>query len=679
MVLTEDYKNIKQTRMKKTFIILGMIASGLFATAQTRTSLYEEFTGENCGPCASTNPALNVTLNNNASLIIPIKWQTPIPSAPSATWSLYRTNEAEINWRYRSTGAGGYGVYSQTSPTNGITSGEYSAPSGRIDGRHQWNFGATSDHPFYMSNTVISSAQSQTTNFSIAMTTSWSPTFTNCAVTVSVQSSTNFTANGALMYRLCLVERAINFASAPGSNGEKDFFDAVRKSYPTAMSGTVVTGMGTPLTGTWTAGQTQTFVVNCNIPTYINDLGQMAFVGFIQDDGNQRIYQAARTAQPAIPNEAKAMAVTFASSVICSPTVAPNATLKNNGGNDITSMTITPYANMVAGIPVIWTGSLAPGASTTISMGTQTLINGTNVFSVNISGVSGGDLVMSNNGTSNYLFNTLSYGTASVSEGFTNATFPPAGWAFFNQTNAKWGWERNTAAGGFGTSSQSARVFINWTQPGGKHDLYLPGTSLTGTNNPTVKFDLSYTQIASGDNDRLELWVSTNCGGAWTSVWSNQGNAMATTPVNSSQLNIPTAGQWSLVTVPLTSYSNTPNILVRFTATSDQGNVIYLDNINLFDNLATGVAAEVRDISAFELFPNPASNEVNLSIVAASPVNSEIKIVNTLGQIVYTKQVALNTGSNEVQIDTRSLATGVYYVSYGSSKGSLTKKLTITK
>jgi hypothetical protein len=89
--------------MKKTYLILALLITALCTNAQVRMSLFEEFTGENCAPCASTNPALNVTLANNSTKVIAIKWQVPIPSAPSNTWSLYKTNQAEIDWRYKLT------------------------------------------------------------------------------------------------------------------------------------------------------------------------------------------------------------------------------------------------------------------------------------------------------------------------------------------------------------------------------------------------------------------------------------------------------------------------------------------------------------------------------------------------------------------------------------------------
>ena len=75
--------------MKKNILLTTLMIAGMTAFAQTpRLSLCEEFTGENCGPCAGTNPGLQTILNANAAKIIAIKWQVAIPSAPSATWSL---------------------------------------------------------------------------------------------------------------------------------------------------------------------------------------------------------------------------------------------------------------------------------------------------------------------------------------------------------------------------------------------------------------------------------------------------------------------------------------------------------------------------------------------------------------------------------------------------------------
>jgi hypothetical protein len=53
--------------------------------------------------------------------------------------------------------------------------------------------------------------------------------------------------------------------------------------------------------------------------------------------------------------------------------------------------------------------------------------------------------------------------------------------------------------------------------------------------------------------------------------------------------------------------------------------------------------------------------------------------MNTLGQIVYNKQVELTLGVNEFQIDANDFASGLYNVMVESNNGSMVKKLTVTK
>ncbi|MBA2613152.1 MAG: T9SS type A sorting domain-containing protein [Bacteroidetes bacterium] len=666
--------------MKKTYFIFAFVICSLFSSAQIRTSLFEEFTGENCNPCASTNPALNITLLSatNAPKVIAIKWQVPIPSAPSLTWSLYRTNQAEIDWRYKSSASGGYGYPSQNTPTNAVTSGINSAPAGRLDGRHQWDFGATSDHPFYISNAVISSAQSQTTNFSINMSTAWDATFSNCAVTVTVQSSTAFTSTGTLVYRLCLVERTINFDSPPGTNGEKDFYDAVRKSYPTATTGTAVTSMGTVLPNTWTAGQTQTFVVNCAVPSYVYDKGQMSFVGFVQDDGTRLIYQAARTLQPAIPNDAKAVSISIPS-VQCTNTLMPSVTIKNNGINAITAMTVTPVLDGVTGANIFWTGNLAPTATTNLVMNVISTSSGAHTYSYNITGVSGGDVVMSNNTKKIFFITPTTNFPGPVTEGFVSTTFPPTNWALFNLDNGVNTFTRTAIAGGYGTSAESMLFQVNSITNGDIDEIYLPPTDLTGITLPELSFDLSYCQIFTTSKDSLKAFVSGDCGNTWNMVWANGGSSMATAPTNSLTFFVPTASQWSTAIVPLTTYSNAPQLLVKFWGKSNAGNRLFLDNINLQQSNLTAIKNSVAFNAAFDVYPNPAADEATVFLTALNDQEIKLTVTNSIGQMVYNKKYKLNAGSNNVSLDCKNLAAGVYIVVMESDKNKQTKKLIISK
>lgn len=663
--------------MKKTSIfLLGLATIGQTLMAQVpRKPLYEEFTGENCGPCASTNPALNVLLNANTNSLIAIKWQVPIPSAPSTTWSLYQTNKGEINWRYKPTTSPGYG-YPQTL---GTSTANYinSAPNGRMDGQELNAFGLSSNHPFYLTQSTINTAISYTTPFSITMNTSWNSNFTSCVVNVSVTAASNFTSTGALMFRTVLVERLVSFPTPPGSNGEKDFYDPVRKCYSTVASGTTISNFGDALPTTWTAGQTQTLSLTCAIPSYIYDQTQMAFVGFIQDDGNRKIWQSERTPQPSIPNEAKAVAVTIPS-VGCTSNILPTATIKNNGANAITAMTITPYFDGVAGANIIWTGNLSAGTTTVMNLNSITPTAGSHTYSYTISGVSGGDIVTTNNSAIMPFLTPTTYFAAPVVEGFVGS-FPPPNWTVFNLDNGPYTFSKSTLAGGYGTSSESVLFQVNSAANGDIDDMYLPPSDLTGITNPQIAFDFAYCQVSTSNKDSLGVFVSTDCGSSWNKVYGNGSTGMATAPVNSSTFFQPTATQWSTAIVPLTGYANASQVLVKFQVKGNKGNRLFIDNINLGQMSPTGVKNNSTSNILFDVYPNPAENDVNVFINTTEPKDVKINVISSLGQLVYTKQHEVQSGANDININLKDIAPGIYFVTMTTGEVTKTQKLVITK
>ncbi|HEY1038637.1 MAG TPA: hypothetical protein VGF30_04490, partial [Bacteroidia bacterium] len=92
--------------MKKPVQILSalLLGTALSMNAQTqRINLFEEWTGENCGPCAATNPAITALADDNYAgpkKMILLRYQVAIPSAPTYTASLYQQNTTEPTSRH---------------------------------------------------------------------------------------------------------------------------------------------------------------------------------------------------------------------------------------------------------------------------------------------------------------------------------------------------------------------------------------------------------------------------------------------------------------------------------------------------------------------------------------------------------------------------------------------------
>jgi hypothetical protein len=647
--------------MKKNLLLSGLMVLGLGAMAQTpRLSLYEEFTGETCPPCASTNPGLNalLALPANHAKCVALKWQVPIPSAPSNAWSLYQTNKAEIDWRYRSTAAGGYGY------------GINSAPSGKMDGQNVTVFGASSNHPANLTSGHITTAQSYTSAFSVTMARAWDATGSAVNVTVNITASAPFTAVGPLVFRTVMVERLIQFSVQPGTNGEKDFEDVAIKSFPTLQNGVA-------MASTWILGQTQTFTLNCPIPTYVRKKTEIDMVGFIQDDGNFKVAQAVRSGKQALTNDA--LAINAQVGVVCTSTFAPIATVKNEGLNAITAMSITSSLNGGAGNATTWTGNLAAGTTTTIALNTLNTptANGSNNLTYTITALNAVDFNTTNNSAKVSFAVANSYQGAAVVEGFVLGAFPPVGFTNVNPDNGPT-WARVTGVGGYGLSTQAAKYnFFTNLAVGDKDEFILPPMNLAGANTPTLNFDITYVQRTATSNDMLEVFVSTNCGANWTSVFSQSGALMTVLPPQASAYT-PAADDWRTESVFLTGY-NQSSVLVKFVTTSDGGNNLYLDNINLSQSAPVGITKNATTTLKASIYPNPASEIVNVRVITPIAGKGTIKVVNALGQLVFEKQTNLTSGTNVIELNSKELSNGIYSVMIESSGSTVVKTLSINK
>jgi hypothetical protein len=638
--------------MKKSLLVVTMILAGMTAFSQTtRMSLFEEFTGETCPPCASTNPGLNVTLNANASKVLAIKWQVPIPTAPTNTWSLYQTNAAEANARL--------GYYSVNS-----------APQGRMDGQSLTVFGASSDHAVNCSASLINTAQAITSPFSISMVRAWDATCSSVNLTVTIQASAAFSTASALNLKTVMVERLIQFSVQPGTNGEKNFENAAIKSFPTLS--------GMSIGNNWTVGQTQTFTLNCPIPAYTRNKSEIALICFIQNEANKNVLQAAMADKVAIPTDALT-ALDAKVDVTCASTISPQIIIKNNGANPITAFTVTPYTDGIAGSTTQWTGNLAVGATNTLALNATAAPANSGVHTFSYT------LVMANPYNFFNVSNKVNFLVATnsqigvINEDFALATFPPPNWTRVNSNNGPT-FSRVVNTGAFANANDFGAVkfdFYTNTAIGDEDELYLPPTNLDGSGIPVLKFDIAKAQRNS-ENDKLDILVSSNCGATWTNVYSKAGSVLATTGITTAAFNALQSSDWISETIALSGFA-LPNVLVKFKVTNDNGNNLYLDNINLSQPNPSGIASNNLDNTNISIFPNPAANETTLTISSDVSGTATIKVINAIGQEVYLKQVNVNPGSTNARIDTKDLANGVYFLLVESGKNSSTKKLIISK
>ncbi len=273
-------------------------------------------------------------------------------------------------------------------------------------------------------------------------------------------------------------------------------------------------------------------------------------------------------------------------STSCNTAVTPSITLSNLGSSTVTSATITYSYDGGTASTFAWTGSLASGASTTITLPTNSNLSiAAHSFTATSSLPNGSSdqNAANNTSTSSFTIATPTLTPLPFSQGFQGTTFVPTGWTLSN-ANGDGTWTRTTTAGGFGTSSACARMDSyspNTTNAGTIDEMITPTFGLVGYSSATLTFDVAYARYNATNIDSLIVLASTDCGVTWTRLYNKGGSGLATAPDKTNAIFVPTSSQWRTETINLGSYVGASNIRFAFRSRAGYGQALYIDNINL--------------------------------------------------------------------------------------------------
>ncbi len=294
--------------MKKVITVFCFFAFATIGFSQSqRLVLIEHFTQASCPPCAPANEAAEPILQANTDKVVAIKHQVSFP---------------------------GYDPMNEHNPNEILSRRNYynvrSVPSTTIDG----------DGPGSPYNLItqesIDAAAAIPAGFEINLTHKINKTFDG--VDVQMEITATQASSGTYKAHIVVIEKEINYATAPGTNGEKDFYNVAKKFLPSVS--------GTNLPSDWEVGDKQTVNASWTFEN-VFDLEQIAVVAFVQDNRGLGVSQAAfsdANLQAAGPNDAlvtKASAEgDFALDGICGNDAAPLIELMNAGTSILSSLDI---------------------------------------------------------------------------------------------------------------------------------------------------------------------------------------------------------------------------------------------------------------------------------------------------------------------------------------------------
>jgi len=324
--------------MKKiTLLFVFLFATASVFSQSQRFILFEEFTNASCGPCASQNPAFDALLNANSTKCTSIKYHTNWPGVDP----MNAQNPIDV--------AGRVTYYNVTG-----------VPYAVMDGFPQTGSYYTGA-PANVTQAKIDAEYIIPSPFEIQLNHHLNAAQDSIFLTMVLQATE--AVSGVLVAHNVVIEKHIHFNTPPGTNGEKDFYNVMKKMLPTKD--------GTSLPNSFETGDyaiIQTAWKLANVYT----IGELAAVGFIQNNGTKEVHQTCNstTDQVELPynNDLQVMEITTLPKSTCTGVIAPTVKIRNNGNNAVTSFQLKFRVNDGDVQTFSWNGNITSLQKAIISL-----------------------------------------------------------------------------------------------------------------------------------------------------------------------------------------------------------------------------------------------------------------------------------------------------------------------
>ncbi len=113
-----------------------------------------------------------------------------------------------------------------------------------------------------------------------------------------------------------------------------------------------------------------------------------------------------------------------------------------------------------------------------------------------------------------------------------------------------------------------------------------------------------------------------------------------------------------------------------FDLTDGHGGFLYNQTFNIEIDYTYGSIEDIRNIG-FNLFPNPATDLIQIEMDLDVPTSANFVLHNSAGQAVYQKNVDLMQGPQTIKMNIGSLPQGVYYYDFNSESFDINGKVLV--
>ncbi len=99
--------------------------------------------------------------------------------------------------------------------------------------------------------------------------------------------------------------------------------------------------------------------------------------------------------------------------------------------------------------------------------------------------------------------------------------------------------------------------------------------------------------------------------------------------------------------------------------------------ITVYYTIASGLYSQTAFAGNTTTYYSAGDDAINISFELAADAKCSIELYNTVGQLLNSRAQSFSAGKNSERIETRDLATGIYFVKLTSGSSTLTRKVVV--
>ncbi|HMJ67815.1 MAG TPA: choice-of-anchor J domain-containing protein [Cyclobacteriaceae bacterium] len=365
-------------------------------------------------------------------------------------------------------------------------------------------------------------------------------------------------------------------------------------------------------------------------------------------------------------NDVRVISVLSPGPVLCNPAAKPVIEVQNLGTKLVNRLQVVTEVNGIVSASQTVTGlAMTPGALITLTLQALHLTQSTNNIKITITDPDAlSDDLPSNNVLSfTRIFNTASEAIP-LRQNFDN---DQPGWTIFSEGSAK-KWEATTT-----NTYQNGLVFKGFTagNDGDESWFVSPVLDFTKATEGSLFFTTSYGQRGAS-NEQLRVLVSEDCGENYTQViFDKSGDDLANEDSGIEWKPADETG-WRTEYISTNDFAGKKNLRFAFVAGNDNGNNLYLDNIEFFIEDNPDPLRRPDPLTVY----NSETNLYEFKIIFNLPEKQDARLLiyNTLGQILVDSELP-GTLNQTYTVNLYGQSSGVYVVRLLTPSQTSTAKL----